>query len=359
VVSLHFSVRDTGIGIPADKQPLLFRPFTQVDGGLTRRYEGTGLGLAISARLVELMGGRLTVESAAGKGSTFRFTARFGLPGAPAEGTGPRADGAGCTPRPARRPLRILLAEDSPINQRLAVRLLEKHGHAVVVANTGREALEALEREPFDLVLMDVQMPEMDGLEATRALREREKGTGRHVPVVALTAYALKTDRARCLGAGMDGYLTKPVRPTELLQAIDAAVPAPAGPAPGPAGAPPAGEDFDWRDALAGVGGDRRLLAELAVLFLGECPKWLASIRTAVRERDLARLRLAAHSLKGGLVTMAAKAARDAALRLETMARQGDLAGAEEALAALSRELESLQPALAALAAEAADVGAR
>jgi CheY-like chemotaxis protein len=171
-----------------------------------------------------------------------------------------------------RRCLRVLLAEDNPVNQRLAVRLLEKQGHEVVVAGNGREALAALERQAFDLVLMDVQMPEMDGLEATAAIRRREAETGRRLPILALTASALKGDRERFLQAGMDGYLSKPIRAEEFVQAIEAVV-QPAEPAPQAGASQLAGVDIDLGGALAGMGGDRRLLGELTSLFLEEYPQ--------------------------------------------------------------------------------------
>jgi signal transduction histidine kinase/CheY-like chemotaxis protein len=360
-VRLHFTVRDTGVGILPEKRELIFRAFEQADSSTTRRYGGTGLGLTISARLVEIMGGRIWVESEIGRGSRFHFTARFGVANAAAasrvagqarlaavpvlvvddnatnrrileetlrswrmqpasvgggtaalthlrlaseagnpfplvivdadmpgmdgfalaerikerpelEGTaimmltsaGQRGDAARCqhlgvaayltkpiqqtelleailsvlghglqdgeTPelvtrhwlREGRRSLRILLAEDNAVNQRLVVRLLEKRGDTVLVANTGREALAALEKEPFDIVLMDVQMPEMDGLEAASLIREREKGAGVRQPIVALTAHAMKGDQERCMAAGMDGYVSKPIHAQQLFRLIDA-----------------------------------------------------------------------------------------------------------------------------------------
>jgi signal transduction histidine kinase/FixJ family two-component response regulator len=342
-VILHFSVRDSGIGIAADKQRSLFQPFSQVDSSLARKYEGTGLGLAISAQLVALMGGRIWVESEADRGSTFHFTARFGL--APGAGDAPaRERDSREAPPPGRlrsRPLTILLAEDSPVNQTLAVRLLEKQGHAVVVAGNGREALDALERQPFDLVLMDVQMPEMDGLEATRLLRRREEGTGRHVRVVAMTALALRGDRERCLAAGMDGYVAKPIRAQELLDAIAAAVPAP--PDSGPR------EAIDRGAALRQVGGDPALLQELAGLLLTEAARWAAELRRAVADRDAAGLAHAAHTLKGALGHFAAEESYEAARDVEKLARTGDLAGAEAACARLEGALARLRPALVAL----------
>jgi PAS domain S-box-containing protein len=224
LIELHFSVRDTGIGIPPEKQGLVFGAFVQADSSTSRKYGGTGLGLAIAAKLVELMNGRIWVESAAGRGSAFHFTATFGRPSA----TAARAP----VPAPRRppregRPLRILLAEDNPVNQRLATRLLEKRGHSVVVAGNGRQALAALASQTFDVVLMDVEMPEMDGFETTAAIRRGEAATGGHLPVIAMTAHAMTGDRERCLAAGMDAYVSKPVNAEELLRAIEDHVPAP------------------------------------------------------------------------------------------------------------------------------------
>jgi PAS domain S-box-containing protein len=362
---LHFTVHDTGIGIPPDKQKIIFEAFSQVDGSAARKFEGTGLGLTISSRLVEMMHGRIWVESCLQRGSCFHFTARVGLsakaassepakqvrvaglrvlvvddnatnrrilgemmqqwgmqPVLAASGEdgltllrtdcqaatrfallltdlqmpdmdgwtfvervreqpemretaimmltsgGHRGDAARCrrlgisayltkpvsqsqlldavisvlgkstmptepprlvtrhSLREAPRSLRILLAEDNAVNQRLVARLIEKRGHSAVVAANGREAVEAVGRHEFDLVLMDVQMPEMDGFEATAAIREKEKATGLHLPIIAMTAHAMKGDRERCLSAGMDSYVSKPVHPSELYEAIEELVPA-------------------------------------------------------------------------------------------------------------------------------------
>ena len=186
---MHFAVQDTGIGIPKDKLEMVFQPFEQVDGALTRRHRGTGLGLAISAGLVEQMGGRIYAESQVDRGSTFHFTLCLGIAEA-----GVCEEAAPCPGRQETPlgPLRVLLAEDSLVNQKLVVEVLERRHHTVVVANNGREAIAVLKAQPFDLVLMDVQMPEMDGFEATAAIRAQEKQTGVHLPVIAMTAHALK-----------------------------------------------------------------------------------------------------------------------------------------------------------------------
>jgi len=218
---LRFTVRDTGIGIPAEKQALIFHPFEQADTSTTRKYGGTGLGLAICSQLVSLMGGQIGVKSTIGQGSTFEFTARFFLGGA--RGVAGEAGAALSPAAPARSAasLRVLLAEDNSVNQLLAVRLLEQLGHSVAVAGNGQEALDALDREPFDLLLLDIQMPQLGGFEVTALIRAGERQTGRRLPIIAMTAHALKGDRDRCLAAGMDGYIAKPIQSELLAQVID------------------------------------------------------------------------------------------------------------------------------------------
>jgi PAS domain S-box-containing protein len=222
--TLRFSVSDSGIGIPEDKIATIFKPFEQADGSTTRRFGGTGLGLTISATLVRLMGGRIWVESTPGVGSTFYFTATFPIasisPGH-AEDRG-RGDAAPVAVSPVVA-ARVLVAEDNVVNQRIAQALLTKRGHAVTVVNTGREAVDAMERESFDVVLMDVQMPEMDGFEATAAIRAREREDGTRVRIVAMTAHAMHGDRERCLAAGMDDYLSKPIDPQTLFDLVEMA----------------------------------------------------------------------------------------------------------------------------------------
>jgi len=224
---LEFAVRDTGMGVPKEKQDTIFQAFAQADGSMTRRFSGTGLGLTISSRLVEMMGGRIWVESRPGHGSCFRFTipATEPVSGETTPVESP-ADAAIAACSGSSHPLRILVAEDHPVNQQIVVRMLENYRHRAVLAGNGREVLEALTGGPFDLILMDVQMPIMNGLETAQAIRRTERGSGRHIPIIAMTAHAMKGDRELCLQSGMDGYLSKPVRIRELLGALERYAPA-------------------------------------------------------------------------------------------------------------------------------------
>ncbi len=218
-VTLCFSVRDTGIGIDSDKLAAIFEAFEQADNSVARKYGGTGLGLAITRRLVTMMNGRVWAESESGKGSAFHFTATFALADDPSASQIPsQAEPARAGPT---RQLRLLLAEDNPVNQLLATRVLERQGHQVVVVVNGREAVEAAAHDRFDAVLMDVQMPVLDGLAATRQIRRREEHTGAHVPIVALTANAMDEDRGICTAAGMDAFLSKPIRASQLLALLN------------------------------------------------------------------------------------------------------------------------------------------
>jgi two-component system sensor histidine kinase/response regulator len=482
---LHFTVRDTGIGIPADRREMIFESFRQADSSTTRQYGGTGLGLAICAKLVELMGGRIWVESEVGRGSEFHFTARLGVcdepPAEPpraavplqglrvlvvddnatnrrileevlrnwrmlptavagasealaalraAQAGGqafelvltdchmPQTDGfdlarqiqqddrlrsavimmltSGETPgagsqcdelgisayllKPVKqselfdaivaalgavapdeepqaaaarrlRGLRILLAEDSLVNQKLAIALLERQGHSVTVVGNGREALAAVQAQEFDVVLMDVQMPELDGLQAAAAIRRHERSRGGHVPIIAMTAHALRGDRERCLEAGMDDYVSKPIRSRELLDAIERAVGPTAlsseadttRPASGAAEQAPV---IDWDAALRAVNGDRHLLRDLAEAFLTEAPQRVAEIRRALASGDATSLRRAAHTIKSSARYFGAADVYQQAERLEMLAKQGELAPAAPVSDALITAVEQLTAAL-------------
>jgi signal transduction histidine kinase/ActR/RegA family two-component response regulator len=218
--TLHFMVSDTGVGIAADKLAVIFNAFGQADTSTTRHYGGTGLGLTIARRMAEMMGGRMWVESAPGEGSRFHFTLRLNT--ATRQPIAPESSASPATLKGMKvdcsKGLHILLAEDNLVNQKVATRLLERRGHRVVLATTGEEALAALAQQSFDLVLMDVHMPGTDGIQTTLRIREREKLTGLHQTVIAMTALAMKGDRDRCIASGMDGYLSKPID----LQQLDA-----------------------------------------------------------------------------------------------------------------------------------------
>jgi CheY-like chemotaxis protein len=243
------------------------------------------------------------------------------------------------------RSLRILVAEDNPFNQTVAMRLLENRGHTVEVVETGKNAIAALQTQPFDLILMDVQMPEMDGLAATAEIRKNEMQTGGHMPIIAMTAHAMTGDRERCLQAGMDAYVSKPIDADKLLATIEALVD------PGvdqdvPSQPLESDAVFEHDSALLKIEGNTELLRELAMLFLEECPQRLSQIKAAVQNRDAKTLERAAHTLKGSVGFFFARATSNTAGWLEAMARENDLANVDEAYAALEREIERLRIAL-------------
>jgi PAS domain S-box-containing protein len=491
-VELHFQAVDTGIGVPPEKHQAIFNVFEQGDPGTTRRYGGTGLGLAIAARLVDLMSGRMWLESEVGQGSTFHFTVRMqmaaGTPAPPApvaeplsgvsvlvvddnaslrriltetlcqwgaqpvcaggaaealeilrkarpencsarlilcDAQMPSGDGFGlveqlrqepelnapvvmmlcageqpggisrcerlgvaryvlkpvkpselldallaarhsseCTanraapprkPRCGARPLNILLAEDSLVNQKLIRCLLQKEGHAVTVVGNGREAVAVAQGGAFDVVLMDVQMPELDGLEATALIRQEEQGTLRHLPIIAITAHAMRGDREIGLAAGMDAYVTKPIQIRVLIETMEGLVygTVPAGgesldlPGPDSASAGPLDDSVvNWSTALAAVSGDHELLKTVVTAFLNEAPRLMASIERAAAEHDAQGMRTVAHRLKGSMNYFGAQRAFDLAFGVENLARAGDLSAVAETLAALEAEVGRIVPVL-------------
>ncbi len=485
--TLRFQVRDTGIGIPKDKQSEIFEVFTQGDGSTTRRYGGTGLGLAITNQLVRIMGGAIGVESELRKGSTFSFAVSFklqapwkqavshvdvkgrrvlivadnitnrwvytdmlkgwemlslavegggpallslkraheeGTPfdialldahmtgmdgltlaeqiyqnpklkstgliimtssGRPGDATRCRAIGVGGyltkpvmssellgairrvlsgalddRPHPlvtrhslreSRRLLRVLLAEDNAVNRAVVVGILEKHGHRVTVAVDGHEAMAAIVNEAFDVVLMDVQMPHLGGFEATAAIRANERLNGGHLPIIALTAHAMKGDRERCLEAGMDAYLSKPIRAEELVRTIEQLTSSEGSEAdevPAYNGGAPA--VLDRSAALEYVGGETALLSEVVRLYRQEGPRLLKEIRDALSCDDAERVQSAAHRLKGSIGTLSGAAASRAAGRLEQHSAEKHLEEARRAFADLEREIERFEIELQSLA---------
>ena len=345
-VTLRFEIADTGIGIPPDKQRVIFEEFVQADASTTRRYGGTGLGLAIASRLVDALGGEIGLESEPGTGSTFHFTARFGLDvGAPAE-----------APRPAEPdvelpPLHVLLVEDSVANQRVGAGMLQKLQHTVRIVTNGAAAVEACADERFDVILMDLQMPGMDGYEATRAIRQREHDEGAaKTPIVALTARASSGNEELCRAVGFDGYLAKPYRSRELLDAMAAVVPA-AVPATGrkaTSAAPAAGGRLDWQAALDTVDGDRELLGKMIDGFVGQQPALVAELREALRAGDLPVVERVAHTIGGSLRSFDGARVVALANDLEDRCREGSV---DEAAAAW----RGLEPELAEVMAELLD----
>ena len=357
-VRLVFAVRDTGIGIEPDKCRTIFQSFRQADASIGRRYGGTGLGLAICRRLVGLMGGRIRLKSEPGAGSEFSFAIPF-APVDPALRPGPPEAPPPPAPPPGEPPpLDILLAEDSDLAAEMVQAFLLPRGHRITRAVNGDEALAALALRRFDLVLMDIQMPGMDGLTATRAIREGAvPGVDPHVPIVALTAYGDVRDRDRILESGATDYLAKPVSLDRLLAALAraAAGDAPAGPPPAapdgvrpaPASAPAPAFDAGRDEALENLSGDAALYDRLAAIFLRDMPGDAVCLRRALAAGDAPQIALAAHSIKGNAGVIGATPAADLARELEMAARAGRTEALPPLAASLFGELDRVLAGLA------------
>jgi CheY-like chemotaxis protein/HPt (histidine-containing phosphotransfer) domain-containing protein/two-component sensor histidine kinase len=376
-VQLCLSVRDTGIGIPADRLPTIFEPFTQVER--VGAMSGTGLGLTISAQLVELMGGRIRVKSAVGEGSVFHVDLSFPRANLDPESlASSTVKSTGRYQSPPNR-LRVLVAEDNAVNARVVRHFLEKVGSQVTVAQTGAAALEQALSHDFHLLLLDVQMPEMTGLEVCRAIRQHEAVSGGHRPIVMLTAQAMKGDREECLAAGADDYVTKPVTRRTLFSAIARLMDQGAfghgssshlpvatltdddGSSGSLRAAPPVvdvaaslrppplpGGVLDRAELLARVDGDRVLLAELVRLFVQERPAMLGSMEAALAAGDAHELARWAHTAKGAFGNLSAPLAQQAAVELELLARHGELALATDVFLRLRQQVDRLEAELRA-----------
>ncbi len=344
--TLHFSVVDSGIGIAEDKREVIFEAFAQGEPETAQKYGGTGLGLAISAQLVAMMNGRIWLESAPGQGSTFHFTATFGRTSP--DRIEPVPESAPVfAPRRRHGGFHVLLAEDNPVNRELVRHFLAKAGHHVEMAASGREALERLENPSrFDLVLMDVRMPDVSGIDAVSTVRANERTTGAHIPVIALTAYAMREDRERCLRAGMDDYVSKPVRAEELLATIEkVASRFSIEPRPEPSTATPA-PVVDEQALMAGLRGDEKLLHELIDLFTEDSSAMLSQMGDAIEREDPSLLASSAHAFIGSLGNFACRRALGKAKELERRAREGDLDSAASLFADVVEETARLEEAL-------------
>ena len=384
-VTLRFVVSDTGVGMSEAARRRIFEPFTQADSSTTRRYGGTGLGLAISKRLVELMGGQIDVESEAGHGSRFCFTARFApatSAASPVPGWQPLDDPVATQVGwPSDQHPLVLLAEDDPMNQRLTVLQLEISGYAVRAVADGRAAVAALAADPgaYALVLMDCQMPEMDGFAATREIRAAELGSGRHVPIVAMTANVMRGAVEACIAAGMDDYISKPVHYASLKQVVLHWAPAPpvlSAPLDGnadvilagalshadsdaifagtmPSSRQPERSTLDaaiiaglWELEAEGAPG---VFDELVELFFDNAAAYLSAIETAIAQDDAEALFHAGHGLKGSAGTMGALRLETLGAHLEALGSTGKTDGAQVLLNRACDELSAVRKALAAL----------
>lgn len=376
---LHFSVRDTGIGIPREKCDKIFEPFTQADTSTTRKFGGSGLGLTITSELVRLMHGHVWVKSTVGEGTIFHFTIRLKpsdfhgaganpsdlmkphgnhlltvdahSPTAPSANTPGLSDQQEKWQQPTTRPLDILVADDHDANRRLAVTILNKRGHRCEETANGRDAIDLLRRRPFDVVLLDVQMPVMDGFETAAAIRQLENPTGRHTVIIALTAHAMTGDCERCLAAGMDGYLAKPLRPRDLVDLVESFADARPEMENNPINAqlePQSHDDFDLGAALESLDNEVDLLLEQMQFLVNDGPDLIRQIGQAIAKNEPRTLEIAAHRLKGLLARYAYPSAVELALDLENIGKQGTVESARAAYERLIPLVDRLVEAIRA-----------
>lgn len=331
---LRFAVTDTGIGIPDDKQQAIFESFLQADDTVTRKHGGTGLGLAISRLLVDLMHGELNISSREGEGSTFAFTAGFEMP----SGEVVEHEEA---PLPELPKLNILLADDNRLNRQLAATVLKEHGHDITSVENGQEVLDLLRAAKFDLVLMDVQMPVMDGISATRAIRTKGSGViTPDIPIVAITAHALKGDRERFLKTGMNAYVSKPIRVNDLIRAIGRAYFGTDNDAGTRTAASATSQSFDRETALSLLDGRIDLLSMMDGIFLRDTPKDLEALQESLDQGNMDDAKRHAHSIKGAARTVGAIKAGSLAEQLEYQCGKKEHAGAADTFEELQNELK-------------------
>ncbi|MBN1129590.1 MAG: response regulator, partial [Chitinispirillaceae bacterium] len=348
---VRFDIIDTGVGIPEHAREKIFLPFTQVESSHARRSGGSGLGLSISNRLVEMMGGSLSVKSAVGKGSTFSFSVAFRR--ATEEVCAVALHGANepddLSRQAAAEPLTILIVEDNSVNSLVASHLLSKLGHIAAIASSGQDALRMLAAQPFDLVLMDVQMPEMDGYEVTQAIRSGRAGEkNRALPIIAQTASALKGDRERCFAAGMNGHLVKPVYLQDLAAAINRVCAAVKGPAaPGATGSTAQPPILDKKDALARLGGDESIFREVVGMFLDQMPARQKELDGALKASDYTTLTTLAHTLKSSSATVGALSLQSLFISLERAGRSGNGGRATQLVLEIREEFDRYRGAVA------------
>jgi signal transduction histidine kinase/DNA-binding response OmpR family regulator len=361
IVTVKVDVRDTGMGIPKDRQDRLFKSFSQVDASTTRKFGGSGLGLAISQRITEMMGGQMSVESEEGKGSTFSFTAQLQTRVPSAAETKPQPaepiEEKAMTASSPLQGMRILLAEDHEINQMVAGEILSRAGCQVTIAANGQEALDAVKRGGLDLVLMDCQMPVLDGLEATRRIRqyESESNLGAHIPIIALTANAIKGDRELCLAAGMDGYVTKPIEAAEVIATIQslsssggsqaaftASSAAKAGDSPAPASAGDA-LAVDFNALRRRCLGNRKLAAKALETFAAKIGSYVEDLAQNLQKGDAKSAAGAAHKIKGAAGNVSAQQVLRIASEIEELSKKEALIQTEQVIAELQVEIERVR----------------